>query len=307
MLPLAGTAQENKTAEIKILETELTINPLIKGTLFSPENGQKKPNLVILIAGSGPTNRSGNQVGMQNNSLRYLAQSIAKDGNAAFSYDKRIFALMISGSLDESKLRFEDFINDAKDVIAYFRAKKEYAKIIVAGHSEGSLIGLVASENGNADAYISLSGAGRGIDEIIVDQIAAQMPALREETQKDFEMLKKGEKFEIKSPMLQSIFRESVQPYMVSWIKYDPQAEIKKLHIPVLIINGSKDLQVKVPEAELLKKAKPDAKLVVIENMNHVFKEIKGDDAENSASYSNPDLPVIPELISAVNQFIKSL
>jgi fermentation-respiration switch protein FrsA (DUF1100 family) len=107
--------------------------------------------------------------------------------------------------------------------------------------------------------------------------------------------------------MLASLFRESVQPYMISWIKYNPQNEIKKLQIPVLLINGTKDLQVTVSEAELLKKAKPEAKLVIIENMNHIFKEIKGDDAENMKSYSDPNLPVTEKLVTAINLFIKSL
>lgn len=107
--------------------------------------------------------------------------------------------------------------------------------------------------------------------------------------------------------MLASLFRESVQPCMISWIKYNPQDEIKKLKIPVLVINGTKDLQVSISEAELLKQAKPDAKMEIIENMNHLFKEIKGDEKENMATYTNPDLPVMKELISKINLFIKAL
>jgi len=107
--------------------------------------------------------------------------------------------------------------------------------------------------------------------------------------------------------MLASLFRESVQPYMISWIKYVPQEEIKKLTVPVLIVNGTKDLQVSATEAQLLKAAKPDASIAIIENMNHIFKEIKGDDKENQESYSNPELSVIPELISKITGFINSL
>lgn len=290
----------------KITETEITVNPLIKGTLFSPENTSKKTNLVILIAGSGPTNRSGNQVGVQNNSLRFLAQDLAKKDIAVYSYDKRIFAQMIAGTIDEKSLSFDDFIHDAKDVIAFFKSKGQYQKIIIAGHSEGSLIGMIAA-NGNADAFISIAGAGRQIDEIIAEQIEAQAPALKAEVEKDLALLKKGETFELKNPMLASILRESVQPYMISWLKYNPQDEIKKLKIPVLLINGTKDLQVKVLDAELLKKAKPDAEIKIIDNMNHLFKEVKGDETENRATYNNPDLPVMAELTATVNQFIKSL
>jgi pimeloyl-ACP methyl ester carboxylesterase len=292
--------------EKKITETEITVNSLIKGTLFSPENATPKTKLVILIAGSGPTDRNGNQPGVQANEYKYLAQALAKEGIAVFSYDKRIIAQMANKTLDEKTLSFEDFIVDAKDVFTFFKAKKEYARIIIAGHSEGSLIGMVAA-NQNADAFISISGPGRGVDEVIAEQIGAQMPTLKEETQQNLALLKKGQTFELKNPALQFLFRESVQPYLISWIKYDPTSEVAKLKIPVLLINGTKDLQVKVMDAELLKQAKPDAKLVIIENMNHVLKEIKGDDSENMAAYNIPDLPVMVELVTAVNQFIKTI
>jgi pimeloyl-ACP methyl ester carboxylesterase len=287
-------------------ETEISVNDLIAGTLFSPEKTSGKTNLVILIAGSGPTDRNGNQAGLENNSLRLLAQGLAKDGNAVYSYDKRMFAQIKQGTMDEKSLRFSDFIGDAKDVIAYFRNKKEYGKIIVAGHSEGSLIGLVAAQDKRADAFISIAGPGRPIDQIITDQIAAQMPTMREEIDGYFDKMRKGEQFD-SNPMLASVFRESVRPYILSWMAYDPAAEIKKLNIPVLVINGAKDLQVKTTEADALKAAKPNATLVIIENMNHVFKEIKGDASENMESYNNPNLPVAAGLVSAVNQFIKTL
>lgn len=286
---------------------EITINPLIKGSLYSALKQNSKTDLVILIAGSGPTDRDGNQSTMKNNSLRYLSEELAKKRIDVFSFDKRIFAQMASGKINEKELSFDNLIGDVQDIILYFKAKKQYRKIIIAGHSEGSLIGMIAA-NGNADAYISLAGAGRTIDFVLEEQIEKQAPQLKEEIRKDLDLLKKGETFELKNPMLASLFRESVQPYMISWIKYNPQDEIKKLHIPVLIINGTKDMQVNVSEAELLKKAKPEAQLEIITDMNHIFKEVKADDtASNLATYSNPDLPVKPELVLAVNQFIKSL
>jgi pimeloyl-ACP methyl ester carboxylesterase len=107
--------------------------------------------------------------------------------------------------------------------------------------------------------------------------------------------------------MLASLFRASVQPYMISWIKYNPQTEIKKLQIPTLLINGNKDIQVSVQDAQLLQQAKPNAQLQIISNMNHIFKEIKGDDEENKASYANPDLPICNELTSKITTFIQSL
>ena len=298
LFPILTFAQEIKTEEIEV-------NSLIKGTLFSIENNVSKPNLVIIIAGSGPTNRNGNQMGMQNNSLKYLAEAIAKDGNAAFSFDKRIITQMKEGNLDEKSLRFDDFINDVKDIITYFKSQKKYNKMIIAGHSEGSLIGMIAAKD-NADAYISLAGAARTIDLIITEQIEKQAPFLKSKTEEYFKILKEGKTFELDNQMLASIFRESVQPYMISWIKYNPQEEIKKLNIPILIINGTKDIQVSENEVKLLHEANPKSELKIIEKMNHVFKEINADE-ENLKSYSNPNLPIMNELSETINSFVKLL
>lgn len=302
LVTITMVSQEKKEVQTQ----EIEVNSLLKGTLFSPDKVTKETKLVILIAGSGPTNRNGNStVGGVNNSLKFLAEGLTQNGIAVFSYDKRIFAQMATKTLDEKTLSFEDFINDAKDVITYFKSQKKYSKIIIAGHSEGSLIGMVAA-NGNADGYISIAGAGRPIDEILSEQIAKNSAFLKEEADKDLALLKEGKTFENKNQMLASLFRESVQPYLISWIKYDPIAEIKKLKIPILIINGTKDLQVPASDAELLHKATPKSELKIIENMNHVFKEIINDD-DNMKSYSNSKLPVIPQLITYISKFTNSI
>jgi alpha/beta superfamily hydrolase len=269
-----------------LFKTEnIAINSLLNGTLYAPIKQNNATKLVILIAGSGPTNRDGNQIGLTNNSLKLLAESLVNNGIAVYSYDKRIFAQMASGKLDEASLTFDNFIDDAKAVILYFKNQKKYHSITVAGHSEGALIGMVAA-NGNANAYISIAGAGRPIDEVLLEQIEKQAPFLKEEVEKNLASLKSGNTFELKNQMLASLFRASVQPYMISWIKYNPQNEIKKMQIPSLLINGDKDIQVSVQDAQLLQQAQPNAQLHIIPNMNHIFKVIKGDDTENKASYT---------------------
>lgn len=290
-----------------LFKTEnIAINSLLNGTLYTPLKQNNATKLVILIAGSGPTNRDGNQIGLTNNSLKLLAESLVKNGIGVYSYDKRIFAQMASGKLDETSLTFDNFIDDAKAVILYFKNQKKYHSITVAGHSEGALIGMVAA-NGNANAYISIAGAGRPIDEVLLEQIEKQAPFLKEEVEKNLASLKSGNTFELKNQMLASLFRASVQPYMISWIKYHPQNEIKKIQIPSLLINGDKDIQVSVQDAQLLQQAQPNAQLHIIPNMNHIFKVIKGDDTENKASYTNPELPICVELTSIITTFIRSL
>jgi uncharacterized protein len=292
---LSNFAQEN---------VDITINPLIKGTLIHSKDQMYKTNLVIFIAGSGPTDRNGNQKGMVNNSLKFLAEGIMDIKTDVFRFDKSIIAQIASGKIDETKSLFQNNVNDVLDIIKYFKANYTYKKFIIAGHSEGSLVGMLAA-NGNADGFISLAGAGRSADLILEEQIAKQMPEIKDEVHADLEILKKGQTFENKNPNLTMLFRASVQPYLISWFKFDPQVEIKKLIIPVLIINGTKDIQVSIDEAKLLKDANPNSKLELIENMNHLFKEIKGDNTENIASYSNPSLPISKVLILKIKDFLK--
>jgi len=305
LILIASSAAFSQNTPLFKTET-IAINSLLNGTLYAPIKQNNATKLVILIAGSGPTNRDGNQIGLTNNSLKLLAESLVNNGIAVYSYDKRIFAQMASGKLDETSLTFDNFIDDSKAVILYFKNQKKYQSITVAGHSEGALIGMVAA-NGNADAYISIAGAGRPIDEVLLEQIEKQAPFLKEEVEKSLATLKSGNTFELKNQMLASLFRASVQPYMISWIKYHPQNEIKKLQIPSLLINGEKDIQVSVQDAQLLQQAQPNAQLHIIPNMNHIFKVIQGDDIENKASYTNPELPICVELTSIITTFIRSL
>ena len=290
----------------KFTTEEVSVNSLLNGTLYQPDNLSKKTKLVIIIAGSGIPDRDGNMPNMATNSYKYLAESLAKNGNAVYAFDKRTIAQIKAGNIKEEEGTFEDFITDVKDIITYFKAKKQYSKIVLAGHSEGSLVGMIAAKD-NADAYISLAGMGRPFDEILVEQIGKQAPFLKEETQKNFDMLKKGKSFELKTPALSAIFRKSVQPYLISILKYNPVTEIKKLHIPILIINGTKDIQVPDSDAKLLHEANPKSEIAIIENMNHIFKEIKGDTAENQESYNKPDLPIMPELSKKINSFLSEL
>jgi len=293
--------------------TYVSINELIHGTLYTPIKAKKNTinSIVVLIAGSGPVDRNGNlpTMNITNNSLKFLSQGLAKKGISVFSYDKRLFPLMNSKDFDESQLSFEDFINDAIDVVKYFQHQNEYSfqerKIIIAGHSEGSLIGMIAGNKTKIDAFISISGAANSIDVILEQQISASSPTLLDETKQILSELKKGNSIEVDNPFLQPIFRSSVQPYLISLLKYNPQEELSKLNCPVLIIGGTADFQIKTSEAELLRKVQPNASYIIIKNMNHVLKKVKNFQV-NHSSYNNPSLPIAPELIKNIVTFVSN-
>lgn len=280
---------------------QVSIDPEMQGTLLSPK-GENQPPLAILIAGSGPTDRDGNQALFKNNSLKYLAEGLAQKGIATFRYDKRVIAQINKATVQEEKMTFEDEVNDALLVVNHFKDK--YKKIILIGHYEGSLIGLLVAQKVVVSKFVSISGAGNSSATLIEEQIGKNAPQLKEESQKIISQLRKGELVENISPYLAPVFRKSVQPYLISWFKYEPAKEIAKLQIPILIVQGTNDLQVEDKEVQLLKEAQPKAQLLLIEGMNHVLKKVKTLE-ENQQSYLNPDLPISGELVEGIASFIK--
>lgn len=297
---LWSQAKDATATDVAIPSTKITVN----GTLLVPNN-VKNPKLVIFIPGSGPTDRNGNQGQLQTNATKYLAEALADKNIASYRYDKSAIEFAKQKDFKEENVTFDAFIDDLKAVVNYFKSKKQFSKIILAGHSQGSLVAMLVANQ--TDGFISLDGAGRSIDAILIEQIDKQAPFLTAQTKTVLDSLRQDLLVKNVPQMLMSIFRPSVQPFIRDWMHYNPQNEIKKVKVPILLINGSKDIQVPVTDAELLHKANPKSELIIIENMNHIFKEIKGDLAENMQSYTNPDLPIMIELVEQIFQFVNKI
>lgn len=292
------SAQQNRITVLKTATGEL------EGTLISPDKNVSR-TVALLIAGSGPTDRDGNNQGMTNNSLKMLAEGLSQSGIASVRYDKRGIGKSRSAGLQESDLRFENYINDAAAWCNYLKNGLKFKKVIIIGHSEGALIGMIAAQGKNVDQYISIAGAGQAADKILREQLKNQPPLLSMTINSILDNLVKGKLVEQTPPELNALFRKSVQPYMISWFKYDPQKEITKLKIPVLILQGTTDIQVGTADAQRLSKALPKAKLKLIEGMNHIFKSAPIDRNLNIATYTNPTLPIHKELMEQITLFIK--
>lgn len=293
---LNATSQEpNYTSQ------NIEINKLIDGTLLLPI-ATNQPKLAIIIADYGPTDRNGNQNFSNNNSLKKLAESLTNNGIATFRYDKRIVKQILKKKIDPN-ITFDTFVTDAISVVDYFKEANNYSGIYIIGHGQGSLVGMLASKE-NADGFISLAGSGQSIDQVITEQITTMDPSLANGTKKAFESLKQGKLTKDYPPALETIFRADVQPFIMNWMQYNPQQALKSLAIPTLIINGTKDLQVSVDEAKLLKAASDNAEIKIIDNMNHVLFIIEGDQLENSKSYNESFRTISEELITTVSSFI---
>lgn len=293
----------DEVGEFLEIETELGT---LYGELHMPTDVETAP-VMLIIPGSGNTDRNGNSAAGKNNSLKYVAEELGEHGIASLRFDKRGAGKNSEAIGEEEDFRFEQYVKDAVGWVELLESDERFESIGIIGHSEGSLVGILAAQETAIDSFISLAGAGRPIVETLLDQIeAAQLPdELLEESKTIIEQLKQGEQVQDVSNELYSLFRPSVQPYMISWMQYDPAEELEKLDVPVLIVNGQHDIQVSADEAEILAKAKPDADLLIIEEMNHILKEAPTDRAENMATYTNPNLPLAEGLMKGITQFLE--
>lgn len=275
----------------------------LPGTLTYNKSLKKQP-LAIFIHGSGNVDRNGNQAGLANaNYIKLLSEALNKNNIAFCRYDKRTstrtnMKFLIKG------MNFNSFVEDAQLVLDKFKNDKRFSKITIIGHSQGSLVGMLISKNG-ADKYISLAGPANSIDKAMVTQIRQQSgDSIANIVSNHFKELKTKGKIENVDPNLFSIFNPINQNFFGSWLAYNPKEEIRKLAIPTLIINGTKDLQVFESDAKALHTALPNSELKLIKNMNHVLKNITKDE-DNLKSYRSPDFELSQELAETIIAFIK--
>lgn len=278
----------------------------INGSLIMPANGVKPP-VVLMIAGSGPTDRDGNTVGLKgrNDSLKMLAASMAQAGIASVRFDKRGIAGSASAAASEADLRFETYVQDAVAWIRLLKADARFSGVAILGHSEGSLIAMLAAQQEAVRAYISVAGPAKNAADVLRWQLQGKLPpALATRNEEILSALQAGKTHAEVPPELNVLYRASVQPYLVSWFRYTPEKEIVKLTCPVLLIQGDKDIQVNTAQLTALKLAKPDAQSLLVHGMNHVLKITGNDAAQQMASYTDPALPLAPELTKGLASFL---
>jgi uncharacterized protein len=294
----------------------ITLKGTLYGTLELP-SGNGPFALILIHPGSGPTDRDGNSaMGLKNDSLKMLAQGLSKEGFATLRIDKRGIAASAKAMTREEDLRFETYISDVVAWSQKMSADKRFNHLVLLGHSEGALITLLAAQKVKPAAYISVAGPAQNAADLLLEQLnanPANPPALLEESQKAIAELRAGRLVPKVSPVLMSLFRPSVQPYMISWFQYTPTQEIAKLECAVLVLQGTTDLQVGVKDADLLYAAlennekNPNKTILKLDGMNHILKLAPLEQAANLATYNNPTLPLAPELLPKLSSWLKSV
>lgn len=295
-----ASGQENIVSE----ELQLTNDSVqLPGTLTYDKTLEQQP-LVIFVHGSGNVDRNGNQgAAVKATYIKQLSEALNQKGIAFYRYDKRT-SVQANMKFLMSGVTLSDFVDDVKIVIDHFKDDSRFSRIILIGHSQGSLVGMLAVTE-DVDKYISLAGPASRTDQTIIEQLRKQNgDSIAGIAASHFKELKTTGKIEKVNPLLFQLFNPQNQSFFKSWMMYDPKEEIKKLNISTLVINGTKDLQVPVEEAEALHLANEASEMVIIKNMNHVLKYIEKDE-DNFKSYTLPDFPLPESLVHVIADFVK--
>ncbi|MBQ9147374.1 MAG: alpha/beta hydrolase [Rikenellaceae bacterium] len=281
----------------------------IHGTLSVPDNASR--TAVLIIAGSGPTDRNGNSsvTGIATNTYKMLADSLAAHGYASLRYDKRGIAASAAAATDESQLTFDAYIDDAAAWAEWLAADERFDRVVLAGHSEGGLIALVAAKRSDkVVAVVTLAGVGESIDATLRRQLGTQPEPYRSECMRIIDELKAGRTVSDPMPELAALFRPSVQPFLISQMRYEPSTEVRTLSQPLLVVQGTTDIQINLNDAIKLSTVNPRTRLAIVSEMNHVLKPCASlDQQAQMMTYINDTLPLAPTLVATIADFLSKL
>ncbi len=306
MLPIVlALAMVGADAEIRAEKVKLTTETgELAGTLDLPAG--KGPFPVVLIhPGSGPTDRDGNApLGLKCDALLLLGKALAGHGIACLRIDKRGVGESAKALGKEENATIDAYATDAAAWIEFLRKDKRSHKVAFLGHSEGAIVGLLACQKSPVDAYVSVCGPGRRMSDVLREQLKGKLEALAEKNEAILKSLETGEKIADVPKELQVLYRPSVQPFLISIFKIDPPKEIARLKCPILVVQGTADIQVSLADADKLAGAKKGIDRLTIPDMNHVFKTVT-DPKDQLKAYTDPSLPLAPKVADGIAKFVK--
>ena len=281
----------------------------LAGTLLDAGRGTP---LVLIIPGSGPTDRDGNNpLGVTAAPYRLLAEALATKGVSSVRIDKRGMFGSKAAVADANKVTIADYAADTRNWMKAIRARTGVKCVWVLGHSEGALVALASAQQADGMCGVILvSGAGRRMSDIIREQLRAN-PAnatLLDPAMKALDSLERGAHVDVTDmhPALQRLFAPQVQDFLIDMFRQDPAKLAASVKVPLMIVQGEHDVQVSAADAKALAAAQPKARLVLVPQMNHVLKDVASDDrVANVATYSDSSLPVDGTAVDAIATFVK--
>jgi pimeloyl-ACP methyl ester carboxylesterase len=279
----------------------------LEGTLTKPQDTAHMP-AVLIIPGSGPTDRDGNdpKLGLDSDLYKIIAQGLADQGIASLRYDKRGVGASSSPADMKAPITLETYVSDVIAALEAIEKVPDVAGVFLLGHSEGGLLSVLAAQEHRPRGLILLATPGRTLAEIISQELraASVSPDLRQRADEIIEELLQGHTVQDVPPGLQRLFPAKAQPYLISVLGIDPAHVLATDDLPTLILQGTNDLQTKPEDAERLKEAQPDATLIELPRVNHVMRQADPDRKANLATYDKPDLPIDPRIVPAITAFV---
>jgi len=282
----------------------------IAGTFFDAGKGAP---VVVIIPGSGPTDRDGNNpMGVKAAPYRMLAEALAEKGVSTLRADKRGMFESKAAITDANSVSIADYAGDAHAWADALKKRTGAKCVWLLGHSEGGLVALAAAQQpAGLCGVILVSAAGRKLGVVIREQLNAN-PAnapLLPQAMAALDSLEAGKTVDqstLPAPLL-PLFNSKVQPFLIDLLSKDPAALAAATKLPMLIVQGERDIQVSVADARALAAAQPKAKLMLVAQMNHVLKDVAAEDrASNLATYGNSDLPIDTSLVNGIAAFVKA-
>lgn len=282
----------------------------LKGTMLVPADPPSGP-VVLIVPGSGPTDRDGNSpLGVKASTYKLLAEALADRGIASVRIDKRGMFASAAAVPDANQVTLAEYAQDALAWAAETKRLTGARCVWLLGHSEGALVSLVAAQYPNDFCgLILVAGPGRKLSEVLRVQLKAN-PAnspLLPSAMKAIDELEAGRRVDTADlhPALLPLFRPAVQAFLIEAFSYDPLALLQAYSGPVLVMQGGNDLQVSMADAERLAGARPNVELVRLEGVNHVLKEAPADRRANAATYADPSLQLPPAVADAIAEFVR--
>lgn len=308
--PLAALLALTAATGARAQEEVTAPGPLgdLAGTWIAP--GEGRP-VILILPGSGPTDRDGNNpLGVTAGSYRMLGEDLARQGIGTLRIDKRGMFGSKAAVADPNAVTLADYATDAAAWVALARDRTGRDCIWLLGHSEGGLLALyAAAQIDHLCGLVLVAAPGRPLGDVLRQQLEsnpANGPVLGQALAA-IARLEAGERVDVAGmhPGLVGLFAPQVQGYLIDMMGQDPAGLARASDLPLLIVQGGKDIQVPQVDGETLHAARPDAGYLLLPDMNHVLKQIEGDGpAANIASYSDPDQPLAPGLVEAIAAFV---
>ena len=288
--PPRGSAEESKI-RVGAIDAVLTTPPDVD-----------KPPVALLIAGSGTTDHDGNGPQVKPATLKKLSEQLVARKIATLRYDKRGAGGWKPEFGKPEDFRFVNFVDDAAALVNYLRGSGKFSKVIVVGHSEGGLVGILTTRRVPVDRLVLLVTAARRQGDLVKAQLEKTVPSdVFEPIAKAIDAMMAGQIVDPPPPGFS--VAPSMQPGIASAFTEDPIDPLKKVTEPTLIIGGGRDRQVARVDFAALSAASPVAKTLWLPDMNHVLVDVT-DEADDIKAYSDAERPLDPAMIDAVAAFV---